>query len=176
MALTPPGTTTRNGSPVRTGPTPPSARCRRAISTTFRTKRTKDAFSGQSLSRDELDERLAPFRRQRGLVGDFEAPLGLFLQSAPPRDVIARLLRNLKEIHRRGEDWMRLAAVQDRLVVLLPQAWEERRDRALARAALGMHTAAGEDLALYLEHRPHAEDALEMRRRLAEWRRRPPLH
>ena len=59
-----------------------------------------DPFSGQSLSREELDERLQPYRRQRGLVGDFEAPLGLFLQAAPPRDVIARLLRNLKEIHR----------------------------------------------------------------------------
>jgi regulator of sirC expression with transglutaminase-like and TPR domain len=67
-----------------------------------------DPFTGHSLSRDELDERLLPYRRQRGLTGDFEAPLGLFLQAAPPRDVIARLLRNLKEIHRTGEDWARL--------------------------------------------------------------------
>ena len=27
---------------------------------------------------------------------------GLFLQAAPPRDVLARMLRNLKEIHRSG--------------------------------------------------------------------------
>jgi regulator of sirC expression with transglutaminase-like and TPR domain len=46
-----------------------------------------DPFSGQSLSREDLDERLLPYRRQRGLTGDFEAPLGLFLQAAPPRDV-----------------------------------------------------------------------------------------
>ncbi len=59
-----------------------------------------DPLTGQSLSRAELEERLLPYRRSRGLTGDFEVPLGLFLQAAPPRDVIARLLRNLKEIHR----------------------------------------------------------------------------
>jgi regulator of sirC expression with transglutaminase-like and TPR domain len=137
-----------------------------------------DPFSGQSLSREDLDERLMPFRRQRGLVGDFEAPLGLFLQSAPPRDVIARLLRNLKEIHRTAADWPRLLAVLDRLVILLPQAWEERRDRALAHAALGQDHAAVADLALYLEQRPDAEDAEALRERLADLRRpwRPHLH
>ncbi|MDE1948314.1 MAG: tetratricopeptide repeat protein [Burkholderiales bacterium] len=135
-----------------------------------------DPFSGQSLSREDLDERLAPFRHQRGLVGEFEAPLGLFLQSAPPRDVIARLLRNLKELHRSAADWPRLVAVLDRLVILLPQVWEERRDRAVARAALGHHAAACEDLELYLRHRGEAEDASELRLRLAEWRTRPRLH
>ncbi len=137
-----------------------------------------DPFSGHSLSRDDLDERLAPYRRQRGLVGDFEAPLGLFLQAAPPRDVIARLLRNLKEIHRTAADWPRLVAVLDRLVVLLPQGWEERRDRGLARAALGHRDAAVADIAVYLDHRPDAEDAPALRQRLAELRAgpRPRLH
>jgi DnaA-homolog protein len=81
-----------------------------------------DPFTGHSLSREQLDERLLPFRRQRGLVGDFEAPLGLFLQAAAPRDVIARLLRNLKEIFTSSADWSRLLAVQERLVILLPDA------------------------------------------------------
>ena len=137
-----------------------------------------DPFSGQSLSREDLDERLAPYRRQRGLVGEFEAPLGLFLQSAPPRDVIARLLRNLKEIHRTASDWLRLVAVLDRLVVLLPQGWEERRDRGLAFAALGRHQLAADDLAVYIERRPDAEDAPALRLRLAELRaqHRPRLH
>ena len=129
-----------------------------------------DPFTGQSLSREELDERLMPYRRQRGLVGDFEAPLGLFLQAAPPRDVIARLLRNLKEIHRTAEDWPRLLAVLERLVILLPQVWEERRDRGLAQAELGRHALAADDLAVYLDNRPDAEDAPALRRRVAELR------
>ncbi len=135
-----------------------------------------DPFSGHSLSREDLDERLAPYRRQRGLVGDFDAPLGLFLQAAPARDVIARLLRNLKEIHRTAADWPRLIAVLDRLVVLLPQAWEERRDRGLARAALGQRDAALADLGTYLEQRPDADDAPALRRRLTELRGAPRLH
>ena len=122
-----------------------------------------DPLSGQSLSREELEERLAPYRRERGLTGEFEVPLGLFLQAAPPRDVIARLLRNLKEIHRTAEDWPRLLAVCERLVVLLPQAWEERRDRGLAQAELGHDDAAAADLAAYLKHRPDADDAAPLR-------------
>jgi regulator of sirC expression with transglutaminase-like and TPR domain len=129
-----------------------------------------DPFSGQSLSREELDERLAPYRRQRGLIGDFEAPLGLFLQTAPPRDVIARLLRNLKEIHRAAADWPRLLAVQDRLVILLPQAWDERRDRGLAHAELGSTDEAADDLGAYLQQCPDADDAQALRDRLLAMR------
>jgi regulator of sirC expression with transglutaminase-like and TPR domain len=137
-----------------------------------------DPLTGQSLSREELDERLAPYRRQQGLTGEFDVPLGLFLQTAPARDVLARVLRNLKEIHRAAEDWPRLLTVQERLVILLPEAWEERRDRALVYAELGRSDAAAQDLAAYLEHRPKADDAASLRERLTELRRlgRPRLH
>jgi regulator of sirC expression with transglutaminase-like and TPR domain len=135
-----------------------------------------DPFNGRSLSREELDERLAPYRRRQGLVGEFEAPLGLFLQAAQPRDVLARMLRNLKEIHRSGRDGERWLAVQERLVVLLPQNWDERRDRALALSELGRFDAAIADLEAYLANRPDAEDALAMSERLDELRRMPRLH
>ena len=137
-----------------------------------------DPVSGRSLSRDELDERLAPYRARHGLEGDFETPLGLFLQTAPARDVLARLLFNLKEIHRSAEDWPRLLAVQQRLVLLLPQAAEEQRDRGLVWAELGRADAAADDLAAYLAARPQAEDAPALRERLAELRRdgAPRLH
>jgi len=137
-----------------------------------------DPFDGRSLSREDLDERLAPYRRRQGLVGDFEAPLGLFLQAAPPRDIMARMLRNLKEIHRSAQDWSRWLAVQQRLVVLLPQSWDERRDRALAHAELRQFDAAIRDLEAYLQHRPDAEDAHAMTERLDQLRRQstPRLH
>ncbi len=117
-----------------------------------------DPFTGHSLSRDELDELLAPYKRNRGLQGDFDAPLGLFLQTATARDVLARMLRNLKEVHRSAGETQRLLAVQQRLVVLLPRAWEERRDRGLTCAELGLVDAATRDLAAYLEHVPAAPD------------------
>ena len=131
-----------------------------------------DPFTGHSLSREELDELLAPYKRNRGLQGDFDVPLGLFLQAAPARDVVARMLRNLKEIHRNSSDWVRLLAVQERLVILLPQAWEERRDRGLAHAELGLAEAAARDLADYLEHALDAQDRVAMVERLAELRGR----
>jgi len=135
-----------------------------------------DPFNGRSLSREELDERLAPYRRRQGLVGEFEAPLGLFLQAAQPRDVLARMLRNLKEIHRSGRDSLRWLAVQERLVILLPQNWDERRDRALAFSDLGRFDAAIADLEAYLTNRPDADDALAMSERLDQLRRMPRLH
>lgn len=137
-----------------------------------------DPFNGRSLSREALEERLTPYRVRHGLEGDFETPLGLFLQAAPPRDVLARLLHNLKEIHRTAEDWPRLLAVQQRLVVLLPHAADELRDRGLAWAELGRSAEAADDLAAYLDARPDAQDAAALRERLAELRRdgAPRLH
>jgi regulator of sirC expression with transglutaminase-like and TPR domain len=137
-----------------------------------------DPFNGRALSREELEERLEPLRRKQGLVGDFEVPLGLFLQAASPRDILARMLRNLKSIHQQAEDFVALLAVQHRLVCLLPEAWDERRDRGLTLAELGRPDAAADDLAAYLSHEPDAADAEPMRRMLAELRDspRPLLH
>ncbi len=131
-----------------------------------------DPISGQSLSREELAERLEPFRQRGSLSDDFEVPIGLYLKSSPPRDIITRMLRNLKDIHKSQEDLPRLIAVLDRLIVLQPDAWPEHRDRALAWAALGDLTRAVADLETYLAH---AEDALDidaMAERLAQLRRK----
>ena len=118
-----------------------------------------DPFNGKSLSREELAERLEPFRKQRGLDDSMDAPLGLYLQSAPARDVVSRMLRNLKDIHRTQEDWPRLIAVSNRLIVLHPDAWAEYRDRGLALAVQGQTALAVPDLELYLAH---AQDALDI--------------
>jgi regulator of sirC expression with transglutaminase-like and TPR domain len=118
-----------------------------------------DPFTGQSLSREELSERLEPYRQRSGLVDDFEIPLGLYLQAASPREILARMLRNLKEIHKSQDDHARLISVLDRLVILQPQAWSEYRDRGLAWAAQGQQDRALSDLQIYLEK---AEDALDL--------------
>jgi regulator of sirC expression with transglutaminase-like and TPR domain len=131
-----------------------------------------DPFSGQSLSREELEERLAPYKRRQGLVGDYDVPLGLFLQAATPREIVGRMLRNLKEIHRSGADWSRLLEVQERLVLLLPDDAEEKRDRGLAHAELGHRAAAVEDLEHYVALAPEAEDRGAIAQRAASLRGR----
>jgi regulator of sirC expression with transglutaminase-like and TPR domain len=130
-----------------------------------------DPFTGQSLSREELSQRLEPYRQRSGLVGDFEVPMGLYLQSASPREIIARMLRNLKEIYISQEDHARLIAVLDRLLVLQPDSWSDRRDRGLAWAEQGDAQRALPDLQAYLDH---AEDALDLdvvSQRVAQLRR-----
>ncbi|QBK05225.1 transglutaminase [Hylemonella gracilis] len=118
-----------------------------------------DPFSGESLSREELLERLDTWRSSAGgplpysqvptdTAADFS--LAWHLRTLPARDILARMLRNLKEIHRGQRDWQRLVAVEDRLLVLLPGAWEEYRDRGLARAELGHVPSALSDLETYL--------------------------
>jgi regulator of sirC expression with transglutaminase-like and TPR domain len=130
-----------------------------------------DPFSGRSLTREELEERLLPYRRPMDGFALDEVPLGLYLQPAPAREVIARLLRNLKEIHRSAHDLQRLAAVQRRLLLLLPQGWGEYRDLALVLAQLGRPQEAATELAIYLQHEPDAADAQQMLAQLALWRR-----
>ncbi len=121
-----------------------------------------DPLNGTSLSREELSERIEPYKRRSGLIDEYDVPLGLYLQSAKPRDILSRMLRNLKEIHKTQEDWPRFIAVQNRLITLLPDAWSEYRDRGLALAEmeekLGDSSAAIPDLELYLSK---AEDALD---------------
>ncbi len=117
-----------------------------------------DPLSGQSLGREELSERLEPYRRRSGLIDAYEVPLGLYLQPASPRDIIARMLRNLKEIYRTQEDWPRMLAVQERLIVLLPESWSEYRDRGLAHAELGHTENAVADLECYLVHADNLVD------------------
>jgi regulator of sirC expression with transglutaminase-like and TPR domain len=130
-----------------------------------------DPFTGQSLSREDLSERLEPYKRRNGLVDDFDVPVGLYLQAATPRDILARMLRNLKEVHRTQEDWLRLIAVLDRLLILLPDAWTEYRDRGLAWAEMGDNRLAVADLDTYMTQTDDALDRDAIGQRLQELRR-----
>jgi len=127
-----------------------------------------DPFSGQSLSRSDLRERIAEIHPNLPLREGDDLPLALYLQPCRPRQIIARMLRNLQEIYRSQQDWPRLLAVQERLVILLPQAWEEVRDRGLTLAELGERQRARQDLSLYLREAPHAGDRQAMVERLAD--------
>jgi regulator of sirC expression with transglutaminase-like and TPR domain len=130
-----------------------------------------DPLNGHSLSREELSERLEPYRRPGVVADDMETPLGLYLQSAPPRDIIARMLHNLKEIYRTQEDWPRMLAVQERLIVLLPEVWSEYRDRGLAHAEMGNTEQALADLECYLVHTDDVVDVNAISDRVDELRR-----
>ena len=116
-----------------------------------------DPFNGRSLSREALEERLTLLpARAMAWKASSRRRWGCSCRPRHRATVLARLLHNLKEIHRTAEDWPRLLAVQQRLVVLLPHAADEVRDRGLAWAELGRADEAAKDLAAYLEARPDA--------------------
>ena len=126
-----------------------------------------DPFTGQSLGQDELRERIGELQPHLHLTPASELPLAIYLQPAGARQILARMLRNLQDIHRTQEDWPRFVAVQDRLITLLPRAWAEYRDRGLALAQLGDVGRARKDLALYLGEAGDARDRVAVRERLA---------
>jgi regulator of sirC expression with transglutaminase-like and TPR domain len=134
-----------------------------------------DPLTGESLGIDNLAERLRPYRSDednaRALAADLddgETPMGLYLQPCPPRDLVGRMLRNLKEIFRAQEDWSRMLSVLDRLVVLWPAIWSERRDRGLVLAELGRNHEALQDLQMYLQAEPSAPDHESLKTRISE--------
>ena len=125
-----------------------------------------DPLTGDSLGLDNLAERLDLFRPHLGDSGDMDTPLGLFLQPAPPRDILNRMLRNLKEIFNSQQDWPRLVGVLDRLIVLNPTAVHEKRDRGLALFEMGETARAREDLSHYVSFAPDASDVPDIQKRI----------
>lgn len=128
-----------------------------------------DPFNGSSLSREELEERLEPYIAPcpDGVV----PPLAAYLQPASAREMLVRMLRNLKTVFTEQELWKRLLGVQERLVILLPDDIHELRDRGLAYGRLECPQAALQDIERYLAQRPYAADADTLRRRLPELRK-----
>ncbi|VXC36840.1 conserved hypothetical protein [Burkholderia sp. 8Y] len=116
-----------------------------------------DPTTGQSLSEAQMVEMLEPYVQRVG--ESIGSALRVLLQPATRREIVARMLRNLKSIYLQTERWQRLLAVQQRLVIALPNSIEEVRDRGFAYARLDYLRPALEDLERYLEDRPDAEDA-----------------
>jgi len=80
------------------------------------------------------------------------------LASVPKRDMILRLLNNLKSAYvRRGDDALALGVV-DRLLILTPDDAEETRDRGLLLFRLQQYHAALACLTSYLASAPGASD------------------
>lgn len=127
-----------------------------------------DPFNGASLSREELEERLEPYFEQQSYPGAI--PLSYYLHAAHPREILVRMLRNLKTLFLEHMRWQRVLGVQQRLLILLPDEITERRDRGLVFANLECPQAALEDLEAYLAERPYAPDAEMLRSKLPELR------
>jgi regulator of sirC expression with transglutaminase-like and TPR domain len=87
-----------------------------------------------------------------------------FLQSVSPRYFLARILTNLKAIYLKQEDLLRALAAIERILLLLPEARMEQRDRGLLYYQLGRWSEARQDLEAYLvDASPRAADTATIR-------------
>ena len=82
-----------------------------------------------------------------------------YLQPATKKDIVARILANLKSIYLNAHDDLRALGAVDRLLVVHPDDPEELRDRGMILARLGRGAEAVLDLQRYLERSPGAADA-----------------
>jgi regulator of sirC expression with transglutaminase-like and TPR domain len=95
------------------------------------------------------------------------------LMPAPARDVLVRMLMNLRAIHARRGDFPRLLVVLSRLLELHPEIEDHWRDRGYLSARMGAFGAAASDFEQYLRLSPSAGDVAEVRRALDYVRGRP---
>jgi regulator of sirC expression with transglutaminase-like and TPR domain len=135
-----------------------------------------DPLTGDSLSKNQLQEMLDPYLDAKGYRGELSLPLNIFLRASSPREILSRFMRNLKMIYSEDERWERLLGIQERLVILLPNSTEEIRDRGLIFAQLEYVRPAIADLHHYLSEMPGAEDAADIREYITTLESQTKLH
>ena len=119
---------------------------------------------GQLLGLDEIKRRLA------AAVGEgvkFDARV---LRAARPREILIRMLQNLRTVYQERNDLPRALSAVDRLLLLAPENLRGLRDRAQLCEQLGGPNAAAADLEKVLSLEPHATDAAALRARVRRLR------
>ena len=125
-----------------------------------------DPFArGASLGVDDLRERLKTFAKAED---PDPALLARLLTAATPREIWARMLRNLRAIYLSKGETLKALAASDRVLTLLPDAAEDYRERAELYAASECFRAAVADYREYLKLRPDAHDSRAVAERIAE--------
>ena len=90
------------------------------------------------------------------------------LAALPKKQILKRMLGNLKAIYGRAEEWVKLIAVLDRLLILDPDSVENLRDRGVVYRRLDCYGQAKDDFETYLRLAPNAQDAAAIREQLSE--------
>jgi regulator of sirC expression with transglutaminase-like and TPR domain len=127
-----------------------------------------DAFNGRLVEEEDCR---ALLERATGSSDHFSSEL---LESTPTREILARVLRNLRQIHLRGSKLERALACCDRILAMLPDEPLEWMERGLLYRALECWSAAERDLEQSLALSPPPPVADKVRAALADLRLRAP--
>lgn len=132
-----------------------------------------DPYSGGiSLSEQDLSSRL---HQSHGDQPDVR--LDRLLASAGKKEILVRILRNLKVVYLHTEEFAKVLSVIDRILLIRPDLAEEVRDRGLLYERLECAQSALQDYRRYIELEPDAPDAGEILSRMIKiGRTTPALH
>lgn len=120
---------------------------------------------GTSLGIPELQARL-PVRQDGQIVA--RAEIAALLAPAHPREILSRLLRNLRGIYRHYKQVPEALTATTRILALTPDNPGEWRERAGLHLTLECFRAALGDFQRYLALAPDADDADAIRSRMIE--------
>lgn len=130
-----------------------------------------DPFAGGApQSEEELRERLKRVIPE-GVASDVpvaELPLDQFLEPASKRQILSRVLRNLKGIYREADKPARMLEVLNRMLVVTPDSHGELRDRGYVYQRLECWRPALQDLTDYAQLEPDAPDLDDVRVKMME--------
>lgn len=120
---------------------------------------------GKSLSLDDLKQR---FKNLRHGVEVPQSSITEMLATASNKEILVRMLRNLKGIYSHHKEWLKALAATDRIITVMPNLAEEYRDRGMIYLSLECFRAALFDLQAYIKMLPEAADIDALRQQVVE--------
>ncbi|MFT5441445.1 MAG: regulator of sirC expression with transglutaminase-like and TPR domain [Myxococcota bacterium] len=121
-----------------------------------------DAFSGEAISEQGCRDRL--FEMGAGKVV-FQPSM---LAATSKREILLRVLRNLKQIHIQASDYAEAIACIDRILLLAPEFATELRDRGILYRSLECWSSARQDLETFIAMAPNGPEVESVRHILEE--------
>ena len=122
---------------------------------------------GVSLGAADLQKRLRDVRGDE----DSNAIVASMLSAAGKKEIVLRLLRNLKAIYLRSQQFDRALPIMHWIIATAPDHPPELRDRGMIYQELECSRAALADFERYLELSPGCDDRDEIRGRIVELQR-----
>jgi regulator of sirC expression with transglutaminase-like and TPR domain len=119
-----------------------------------------DAFFGQVLTKRQCRERL------QAVLGPDATLEPRYLETASAKEILIRMLRNLKHIYLNAAEFEQALTCCDRILLLVPNLPHELRDRGLVYQQLECYGAAVSDLERFLQLAPEDDSAAAIREEL----------
>lgn len=116
--------------------------------------------AGSRVSQAQMEDKL---RAMYGPNNPFVGQLPKLLAAVGKKDMLLRMLRNLKQIYTQKEDFGRALSVVERILLVAPDHPVEVRDRGAIHHRMGHQQLAVRDFQRYLQLAPKADDARAVR-------------